>query len=141
MKQIIFTLCCIVWLMACSSKKTTSQNQADGGLYRKWQLVHIEKTASEETMQSPVDYKSKKLFATFSKEGRMNFNLDANTCAGTFKEEANQTLVFNNTDFVCTKMCCDTIRLNYHEVKRYEVQKNTLKLFSDKEIFYFELVK
>jgi len=121
-------------LLSCATQKTTQQAT---NLYRKWQLLTIDFSDKKPA----ISYKDKKLFVTFYKDGRMEFNLDVNSCSGKFKEGDNQTLSFNATDFVCTQACCDTIRLNYHEVKKYEISKDILKLYSDKEIFIFELLE
>lgn len=130
-------------LLACSGKKNLSgKPTSNNSLYQKWQLVEVENTDPQEAPSQPsIDYKSKKLFVTFSKNGQMSFNLDANSCSGTFKEEANQKLIFNSTDFLCTKICCDTIKLNYAAVKRYQIDKNRLMLYSDKQVFRFELAE
>ncbi|MFN3315636.1 MAG: hypothetical protein ACK40K_02405 [Raineya sp.] len=135
----LFLLCSSVFLMTCSNiKKNNSRNQSEESLYQKWQLESVESISSASKL---TDYKSKNLFVTFTKDGRIDFNLDVNSCSGTFKEGANQTLVFNNTDFKCTQACCDSIKLNYHEVKKYKIEKNTLTLYSDTETFYFKLAQ
>ncbi|GAB4124491.1 MAG: hypothetical protein OHK0045_24870 [Raineya sp.] len=129
-------------IAACSTQKNAANNQSStSSLYQKWQLVHIERIASEEAEQSQTNFREKNLFVTFSQEGKMSFNFDVNSCSGSFKEGANRSLSFNNTDFKCTLICCDTIKINYLSVKRYEIQKNMLRLYSDKEIFHLERAK
>jgi len=132
--KIIFILFVTNILLSCVMQKTAQQPT---DLYRKWQLIEVRNADTK----TATNYKSKKLFATFYKDGKMEFNLDVNSCSGQFKEGESQTLTFNATDFVCTQACCDTIRLNYHEVKKYEIAKKTLKLYSDKELFIFELAQ
>lgn len=150
MKKLTQVLFFATLLMACSSKKNIPQTQEKatqaekkGNLYQKWKLIKVwyypEKEESAEVIS--VSYRDKNLFVEFSKDGRMNFNLDVNTCSATFKEGENQTLIFKATDFICTQICCDTIKLNYHEIKRYHFRKNFLILYTDRQSFEFELAK
>lgn len=135
----LFLLCSLAFLMTCSNiKQNSSRNQSKGSLYQKWHLESVESISSANKLTA---YEGKNFFVTFTKEGRIDFNFDVNSCSGTFKEGANQTLRFNNTDFKCTQACCDSIKLNYHEVKRYKIEKNTLRLYSDTETFYFKLAQ
>ena len=141
MKNFLLFLFLVILIGSCSGKKSSTKNKTNQtSLYNRWELLAVGKKLDENTLQTEAEtnatsFRGKNLFVSFSKEGKINFNLDANSCSGTFKESADQTLVFNNIDFVCTKICCDTIRLNYHEVNRYKIEKNTLTLYSDTEVF------
>ena len=139
MKKLPQTIFFGLLLLACS-KKSTSQSQKINELYQKWQLTDVERTSSEEDAPK-IDYKSKNLFLTFHKDGRIDFNLDVNACSGKFREEVNQRLIIKGTDIICTQACCDSVKLNYHEVKKYEINNKTLKLYTDKEIFHLELAR
>jgi hypothetical protein len=59
-------------LLSCATQKTTQQAS---NLYRKWQLLTIDFSDKKPA----ISYKDKKLFVTFYKDGRMEFNLDVNS--------------------------------------------------------------
>ena len=150
MKKIAQVLFFATLLIACSGKKNipqtrekATQTEEKGNLYQKWKLVEVSYYPEEGEIAEvmSVSYRDKNLFIEFSKDGRMNFNLDVNNCSATFKEGENQTLIFKATDFICTQICCDTVKLNYHKIKRYKFYKNQLILHTDTESFDLELAK
>ncbi|PKQ68335.1 MULTISPECIES: META domain-containing protein [Raineya] len=116
--------------MTCQSKKTMSQSASQAKIYGKWQLVSI----TEKNTGKKQDFSDKSFFATFTQDGRLQYNLDVNGCEGKFSLVGKGEIQMNATDFVCTQACCDTVRINYVAVKRYEIQGKTLKLFSENEI-------
>jgi hypothetical protein len=125
----------VVWLflmffVACRGQKTLSQNASQANIYGKWQLVSI----TEKNSGKKQDFSEKSLFATFTTDNRLQYNLDVNGCEGKFTLVGKDEIQMKATDFVCTQACCDTIRINYIAVKRYEVKGKMLKLFSDTEI-------
>ncbi|MCS6794562.1 MAG: hypothetical protein RMJ97_00480 [Raineya sp.] len=117
-------------IVACQGKKTLSQSSSNTRIYGKWQLISI----TQKNTNQKQDFSTKNLFATFTQDNRLQFNLDVNSCEGKFILVGKNEIQMQATDFVCTQACCDSIRVNYVAVKRYEIRGKTLKLFSDTEI-------
>ncbi len=99
-------------------------------IYGRWQLISI----IDKTTNKKQDVTDKNLLVTFTTEQRLQFNLDVNSCEGKFTLVGSDGITMNATDFVCTQACCDTIRINYAAVKRYEVKGKILRLFSENEV-------
>lgn len=133
MTEISFFLCGFI-LLACSASKTTSASM--NTLYKRWQLVSV----TDKQTGKKQNFADKNLFVTFTKDNRLQFNLDVNSCEGKFVLSGKDEILMNPTDFVCTQACCDSIQINYIAVKRYEIEGKTLKLFSEKEIIELKAV-